>query len=70
MPNLLPSEMECLRRIGRGDTNGDGPCTDVVLRRLADLGLIERVPTGCLPLEMPRSALRLTPTGQAMLRRA
>ena len=67
MPKLLPRELDCLRRIARGDTNGDGPCTAETLRHLAELGLIERVPTQCLPLEMPRTALRLTPAGHAAL---
>lgn len=67
MPRLQSREIDCLRRIARGETDGGGPCTDGVLRRLAELGLVERVPTQCLPLEMPRTALRLTPAGRASL---
>jgi hypothetical protein len=67
MPNLDPTERECLRRIARGNTDTGVVCTDQVLRRLAELGLIEQVPTLALPLEMPRSAVRLTTAGHAAL---
>jgi hypothetical protein len=67
MSRLHRTELDCLHRIARGDNDGGGPCTDAVLRHLADLGLVERVPTQCLPLEMPRTALRLTPAGRAAL---
>jgi hypothetical protein len=67
MPRLHTGELDCLRRISRGETDAGGPCTGAVLRRLAELGLVERVPTQCLPLEMPRTALRLTPASRASL---
>lgn len=67
MRSLHTGDLGCLRLIARGETDGGGVCTDETLRRLADLGLIERVPTQCLPLEMPQSALRLTPAGRAAL---
>jgi len=67
MPGLHPREIDCLRRIARGEIDAGGPCTDEVLRRLAGLGFIEQVPTLCLPLEMPRAALHLTPAGRAAL---
>ena len=67
MRRLQPGDLRCLRHIARGETDGGGTCSDDILRRLTDLGLIERVPTQCLPLEMPRTALRLTPAGRAVL---
>ncbi len=67
MPNLDSVEIDCLRHIARGQTAEGGPCKEDVLRRLLELGLVERVPTQCLPLEMPRSAFRLTPAAYASL---
>jgi len=67
MSRLHRNALDCLRRIARGDTDGGGPCTDEILQHLADLGLVENVPTQCLPLEMPRTTLRLTPAGHAAL---
>ncbi len=67
MRRLQPGDLRCLRHIARGETDGGGTCSDEMLRRLTDLGLVERVPTQCLPLEMPRTSLRLTPAGRAVL---
>jgi hemerythrin-like metal-binding protein len=64
---LQPGELDCLRLIARGGDGASKPCTDTMLRHLAELGFVERVPTQCLPLEMPRTALRLTPLGSAEL---
>lgn len=69
MVKLDESEIGCLRKIADEPSSRDPPCSEDVLKRLLDLGLIDCRPKLWAPLEAVDTRYHLTPAGELFLKR-
>jgi len=64
---LNEHELECLRKIAKGNTDLISPCATHILEQLIKAELVERAPHIWLPVQVVRMSYRLTTAGEAAL---
>lgn len=67
MQELNQAELDCLKSIAKPQPGELPACAEHILQRLVASGLVERIATILLPLEMRRYSYRLTSAGRDVL---